>query len=92
MGKPGYEDLERAIIISNKTHVQRMEKIEQNLKHLTDTMIQSNQVIRKLYDDIEKLQGRVNELESFAKQVIEANKTANLLLRKNKDQSDPNLS
>jgi archaellum component FlaC len=92
MGKPGYEDLERAIIISNKTHVQRMEKIEQNLKQLTDTMIQSNQVIRKLYDDIEKLQGRVNELESFAKQVIEANKTANLLLRKNKDQSDPNLS
>jgi ABC-type transporter Mla subunit MlaD len=81
MGKTGMQDLERAIIISNKSHTQRMDKIEQNIQQLTETMIQSNQVLRKVYDDIGDLQKRLNELESFARQVIESNKAAKVLLK-----------
>ena len=86
------EEIERALLISNKSHVQRMEKIEQNLLQLTENLMQSNQIIRKLYQDNENIQKRLSELESFANQIIEANKAATILLKstKNTGESDPN--
>jgi hypothetical protein len=92
MGKPGLEELEKAILISNKSHVQRMERIEQNIRQLTETMIQSNQVLGKVYADMEKLNKRVSELEAFAQQIIEANRAANILLKNHGKQDDPELS
>lgn len=92
MGKPGFEDLERALIISNKSHGQRMERIEQNIKQLSDTMLQSNQVLRKVYDEMEAMQKRISEIEEFANQIIEANRAASVLFKSVEKKNESDLS
>jgi hypothetical protein len=51
-------------------------------------MIQSNQVLRRIYDEMEDIKKRISELEDFAKQIVEANRAASILFKSVEKKND----